>query len=217
MFSAFCLDGFIEYNALRGKGLDEARKIALALKKNSSGPVFFIKDGDALKNRVSFNNLADPLHALSRFVQVTGDEEIRTKVREALNGFLALQGPKGQWWWTYSNDGKVLQRYPVYTIHQTAAGPFAIKPAAKVVPELAAAVKTAEERSLNWLWGDNELGKSLYDEEHRVLWRSITPPKLMRKARQLTSIVPETMFRFDKETRSYEYGWSLYAQSGAFA
>ncbi|MFH0835657.1 MAG: hypothetical protein V1834_00665, partial [Candidatus Micrarchaeota archaeon] len=213
MDAALCLNGFIEYYSLREKGLEEATKIAYSLKDNSKGMVYFTKDGDAARSRVSFNNIVYPLHALSRFFKATEDPKIHAKIQKTLAELLASQGQDGQWWWTFDTEGRVVQKYPVYSVHQTAMAPMALKEAADCVPSMQAEAGAAIEKGLKWVWGANELKQSMFDEKHLVFWRSVRPPNWLRKLRQFTMLAPETMLMIDKETRSYHYGWSLYSQS----
>ena len=50
-----------------------------------------------------------------------------TPPRAAPRRSVARQGPAGQWWWHYDRrTGRVVERYPVYAVHQDAMAPMAL-------------------------------------------------------------------------------------------
>jgi hypothetical protein len=135
-----------------------------------------------------------------------------------------VQGTAGQWWWHYDvRTGRVVEGYPVYTVHQDAMGPmalFALREAGG--PDHGASVL----RGLGWMSGSPELhGGSLVDPAVGLVWRKVArrePGKLARSLQALASrahpglrlpgldgLLPPGAI--DYETRPYEAGWLLYA------
>ncbi len=86
--------------------------------------------------------------------------------------FCRLQGPKGEFWWTYDvRGGRVLERYPVYAVSQDSVVPTALD-------ELRIATGRARHeseiaRGLDWEFGNNEAAASLVDEDLGVIWRGL--------------------------------------------
>ena len=90
-----------------------------------------------------------------------------------------LQGPAGQWWWHYdSRNDRVLEGYPVYSVHQHAMAPMALH-------DLAAAGGADHgasiELGLSWLESPPELAVQLIDDEQGVVWRKVARREFPRK------------------------------------
>ena len=92
-----------------------------------------------------------------------------TSIAESL---ISLQLPDGGWAWLYdAEQGRVVERYELYSVHQHAMAPMALL-------ELADA--TGDERpveaalhGLGWIHGRNELGLDMVDREQAIVYRSI--------------------------------------------
>jgi hypothetical protein len=136
-----------------------------------------------------------------------------------------LQGADGQWWWHYdARTGRIVEKYPVYSVHQDAMGPmalFALENAGGPGHD------EAVERSLHWLFEPTEINESLVDARVELIWRKVArrePNKLSRTAQALASRVhsalrvpgvdaifpPESV---DFESRPYHMAWLLHAWS----
>ena len=138
----------------------------------------------------------------------------------------AAQGPLGQWAWHYDvRTGAVVDRYPVYSVHQHGMGPMALRAVGEATGRR---FDDALERSVAWVFGANELDESMIDPERGVIWRSIrrrlargtlihvfkvlTMARLMRASRGLASVVNSRgRLEIDRECRPYELGWLLVA------
>lgn len=137
-------------------------------------------------------------------------------------------GPAGQWWWHYdTRTGRVIEGYPVYSVHQDSMAPMALLALAQVGgPWHGEAV----ERGLDWLDASPELGGgSLIDERQRVIWRKVArrePRKFVRRMQAACSAVHRSLrvpavdwvfsaSSVDDECRPYHLGWILYAWSGS--
>ncbi len=174
-----------------------------------------------------FADLVYSIQALSAYAAVTRHDEPLDIAVECARHLCSLQGEDGQWWWHYDyRTGEVLERYPVYAIHQDAMGPmalFAVRDAGG--PDFTAAVT----RGLEWLGSAPELdGASLIDLDRRVVWRKVARREPRKVARYLQATlsrvrpswrVPAIDLLFppgaiDYEDRPYHLGWYLYAWAG---
>jgi hypothetical protein len=169
-------------------------------------------------------NFADqiyPVQALAQAAMVTGNERWVSVADKCAARLVAVQGELGQWWWHYDpRDGGVAGYYPVYSVHQHAMAPMALR-------TLAAAggtsYRNAIARGRQWLT-QNEIGLNLIDKEAGTMWRNIEPKEatVIRLARQVRSITgwkkryrpaPVDRLVVNYETRPYEWAWCLYAQA----
>jgi hypothetical protein len=83
-----------------------------------------------------------------------------------------LQHADGGWPWLYDvRSGRVVERYEVYTVHQTAMAPMALLQLAEASGERSHVDAAA--RGLAWIHGGNELGVPMLLEEDQILCRSI--------------------------------------------
>ncbi|NEN04792.1 hypothetical protein G3T36_02810 [Diaminobutyricibacter tongyongensis] len=171
----------------------------------------------------SFGDQAYPIQALARLAALGGDLEALAAAERCADRLCAVQGDAGQWWWHYdARDGSVVERYPVYSVHQHAMAPMALF-------DLAAAGGTdhsdAVYRGLDWLRTHPEVDDELVSEDNALIWRKAgrrEPGKTVRLLAAATSRIHrgwrppgiDRLFpvsRIDYECRPYELGWLLYA------
>jgi hypothetical protein len=164
-----------------------------------------------------------PIQALSRFFAAFQDPAALVAADRCAERICALQGPAGQWWWHYDvRDGSVVEGYPVYSVHQHAMGPMALR-------ELAAAGGVdhgqSVARGVQWLSRHPEVMGELVHEPLGVIWRKVGRREVRKAARAVaavtTSVRPGLRLpgidlvcpprRIDYECRPYELGWLLYA------
>jgi hypothetical protein len=173
-----------------------------------------------------YADLVYPIQALSYYYRATGNERAIGMARQCGGRMCDLQGPQGQWWWHYEiRTGRVLERYPVYAVHQDGMGPmalFALRDAGG--DDFAEAI----ERGVRWLYEPVEVESSLIDREAQVIWRKVArrePNKLSRRLQAAASCVhpalraPGVNVLFpprevDYESRPYHMGWILHAWVG---
>jgi hypothetical protein len=179
----------------------------------------------SLRSHVScFADFVYPIQALSNYYKKTADSnavEIADRCAECM---CKLQGPQGQWWWHYDvRTGRIVEHYPVYSVHQDSMAPMALFALADACGKKD--YSEAIEKSLNWLTNPPEIQDSLIDRERNVIWRKIArrePFKLVRKMQAVASYLhpafrmPGADFLFpavsiDYESRPYHMGWILYA------
>ncbi len=171
-----------------------------------------------------FADLVYPTQALAFYGQHTGSAEALYASRACADYMCRMQGPDGQWWWHYDyRTGKVLERYPVYAVHQDSMAPMALFAAAEATGQ---SYDDAVRRGLLWLQSSPELqAGTLLDEGADLIWRKVArrePNKLSRYANALASRIgknlrvpgldllfpPRTV---DYEDRPYHLGWVFYA------
>jgi hypothetical protein len=170
-----------------------------------------------------YADLVYPIQALSLYHRRSGDAPALEAARGCARRMCALQGSAGQWWWHYDvRTGRVLERYPVYAIHQDAMGPMCLFDVEEACGD---AQHEAIAKGMRWLVRAPEIGGSLIDEDAGVIWRKVgrrEPRKLARSLQALASAVHPSarvpgIDRFfpasviDYETRPYQMGWLLYA------
>jgi hypothetical protein len=154
-----------------------------------------------------------------------GDPEAREVARVIGERLLAHQHPLGQWGWHYdARTGALVDLYPVYAVHQDGMAPMALLWLERVTGTPATA---AVARGVEWLFGNNELGARLVDEERNLIWRSIRRRGARRslvyalKAASFLRVGKRldlgarwsspSALEVDRECRPYHLGFCLYA------
>jgi hypothetical protein len=167
-----------------------------------------------------------PIQALALHALAFADEtSLRTAARCA-EQICSLQGAGGQWWWHYDvRTGRVVEGYPVYSVHQDSMAPMALLDLLDAGgPDCTENVRSG----LRWLLSPPERPIDLLDDERGVIWRSIRrrgPVKGVRAFRAvLSGIWPGARLRLldrifvpsavDWEDRPYHLGWILYTWLG---
>jgi hypothetical protein len=177
-----------------------------------------------------FADLVYPVLALASWGKTVGDHTAIECARLGAEAICRHQGPDGQWWWHYDyRTGRLLERFPVYAVHQDSMAPMALLAAGD-----AAGVDFDQSigAGLGWLFSAPELrGGSLIDRRAGLVWRKVArrePAKLSRylqagasrlspslRAPGLDAIFPPDAI--DYEDRPYHLGWVLYAWPSARA
>jgi len=181
--------------------------------------------GSQLRKHVCcFADLAYPIFSLSMYSALTGDRVALDVAQRCAARVCSLQGQSGQWWWHYDvRSGAVLERYPVYAVHQDAMTPMALL----LLQQVGRGDYSEPVYSgLSWLLASPELdGGSLVDDRSGLIWRKVCrrePMKISRTVRALASFIHpsarvpglDAMFPpkgVDYECRPYHFGWLLYA------
>jgi hypothetical protein len=174
-----------------------------------------------------FADLIYPIQALSKYAKASGHEGALNMASACATRLCSLQGEAGQWWWHYDyRSGLVIERYPVYAIHQDAMGPMGLLALFEAGgPDFRKKI----DRGLEWLVSAPELrGESLIDHTADLVWRKVArrePRKAVRYLQATASrihpsgripavdlVFPARMIDF--EDRPYHLGWLLYAWAG---
>jgi hypothetical protein len=164
-----------------------------------------------------------PIQALTRYAAAGGDAAALGAAARCADQLVALQGDDGQWWWHYDwRHGTVVERYPVYSVHQHALAPMALMELREAGgPDHRAAVASG----LGWVLGRPESAADLIAEDLGVVWRKVGRHERSKIVRKLRSAVSAThpglrlpwldlIFpagHVDRECRPFELGWLLYA------
>lgn len=171
----------------------------------------------------SFADQVYPLQAFARLAGAIGDAGALESANRTAETLCRLQGSAGQWWWHYdSRTGGIVERFPVYSVHQHAMAPmvlFELREAGG--RDFGAEIALG----LDWLHTHPEVMDELVSPTHGVIWRKVgrrEPPKAARSVSAVTTSlrpglhVPGLDLAFpatkiDYECRPYELGWLLYA------
>ena len=161
----------------------------------------------------SFADQVYPILAMAHFSQVFGQGEARANALRCATAICRLQGSLGQWWWHYDSvNGRVVEHYPVYSVHQHGMAPMALF---ALEEACGADFDTHTKNGLGWISGKNELNQDLVDADAGVAWRCIQPPKSSAYAASIRGLISKrpTRGRLEilYECRPYELGWLLYA------
>ena len=171
-------------------------------------------------------NFADQIYAVQAlsFASITGaDDAARVTAEGAAERLVELQGSLGQWWWHYDpRDGSVVQRFPVYSVHQHAMAPMAL-----MALDAAAGSDHRAPIELSHRWiKENELDLDLLDQKQGTVWRDIelVEGKIERVVRHAKSMLGRKSkdrgttvdcLKVNFETRPYEWAWCLFAGATA--
>lgn len=161
----------------------------------------------------SFADQVYPIYAMAQFARACKVDEASHRALCCADAICSLQGPLGQWWWHYDSvTGRVVERYPVYSVHQDGMAPMAL-----FAVQEACGADFSEHiyEGLAWINGSNELRQDLEDTSANVIWRSIFHPKLASYSARIRALVgPQPSphgLQVLYECRPYHLGWLLYA------
>jgi hypothetical protein len=170
-----------------------------------------------------FADIVYPIQALSYYHLATGNARAAEVAVNCARHMCQLQGPEGQWWWHFDiRKGRVVERYPVYAVHQDSMAPMALSTLAKACGQDHVA---SIEKGLRWLAGPAGKNGSLIDEERGVIWRKVArrePARLVRGIQAAATRLHhgirmpgvDVLFppvSIDYESRPYHMGWILHA------
>ena len=214
---------------------DKATAVYQALRANyaeTSGLFCFGgRAGGPLRRRLRrqlgfFDNQVYGIHGGVDYYRAFGDQGALAMADRCFEQVLRAQGPLGQWAWHYNvRTGAIVDRYPVYSVHQHGMGPMALQAVADATGR---SYDDALERSVAWVFGENELRRTMIDPDMGVIWRSIrrrrahnklihvfkllSLAKLQGAGNRLAAVVNTPgQLDVDMECRPYEFGWLLYS------
>ncbi|HKC12256.1 MAG TPA: class I SAM-dependent methyltransferase [Vicinamibacteria bacterium] len=162
--------------------------------------------------------------ALATYGGQRGRGEAVEAARACCDRFCRLQGPQGQWWWTYDIErGTVADKYPVFTVHQLGMAPLVLLAVGRISGD---DFTPWVRRGARWVAGPNEVGQPLITGGGATVWRSVrrrgaqhpwASAVLLRLAwhrfGRLAALWPGK--EINREHRPYEYGWLLAALAEA--
>lgn len=167
----------------------------------------------------TFADQVYPAIAFSRLAQALEDESAGAMALRTAKKMCELQGPLGEWSWRYDSvSGRVVSRYPIYSVHQHAMGPMMLLSVSEATGR---EFNEALERSLAWIGGANELGRDFVEPSLGLIWRSIrlglvdsASDSVLRYFGYRQGHVGTSRLKVCYECRPYELGWLLYALAG---
>jgi hypothetical protein len=220
---AYCyLAGHADLPGLAAQ-VEEARKI---LERNCGGSGVYghlSRSGSlagSVRGRIgSFADQVYPTIAFSRLSQALQDENAKQMAMRTALKMCELQGPLGEWCWHYDSVcGKVVSRYPVYSVHQHAMAPMMLFAAGEAT---GCDFSEAIYKGLAWISGNNELGRDFVEPSLGLVWRCIYldstdayADAALRFLRLRSGAAEAVRLKVRYECRPYELGWLLYAFAG---
>jgi hypothetical protein len=227
---AWFLTGLCQWGLARPEKLAELRSLSFEtyrmLMSNYGGHGIFGHVGTKrsvigkFRGRIgSFADQVYPIGALTKFYRAYQEPAALRRALECANTLCEAQGPLGQWWWHYdSSNGRIIEGYPVFSVHQHAMGPMTLF-------ELGEATghdfTVSIYKGLQWINSRNELAFDMEDSSADVVWRCMLPSSLKRyweAAFDLGTKYQEHQYpsrlKVLFECRPYELGWLLYAFAG---
>lgn len=202
-----------EYEKLTGK-------IYEIIKKNYEGNGIFghmnrSSIAGILRGRIGcFADQVYPIYALTLFSKAYGNQDALKIALECAQKICELQGPLGQWWWHYdSKKGKIIGRYPVFSVHQDGMAPMVLF---ELMNNTGIDFRNFIYKGLSWVIGNNELNINLIDNSKNLIWRCL----YLNRYKYLEGVLKILRFNEIKkynnikilyECRPYHLGWLLYA------
>jgi len=163
----------------------------------------------------SFADQVYPTIAFSLLSHALNDIDARDRALRTATKMCELQGAMGEWSWHYDSvTGKVVSRYPVYSVHQHAMAPMMLFAASEAA---GCDFSEAIYKGLAWISGNNELHLNFIEPSLSLVWRCVylaqagayidSTFRLLKLRRDAAGARPRVRY----ECRPYELGWLLYA------
>jgi hypothetical protein len=167
----------------------------------------------------TFADQVYPTIAFARLSQALQDDKARQMALRTAEKMCELQAPLGEWCWRYDSlSGRVVCRYPVYSVHQHAMGPMMLFAASEATGR---DFSDAIYKGLAWISGHNELHRDLVEPSLGLVWRSMYLDSMdactdaaLRFLRLRSGTADARRLKIRYECRPYELGWLLYAFAG---
>ena len=161
-----------------------------------------------------------PVYALSLYAEVLGNHAAVMLAQACADKLCELQLADGGWPWMYDvRTGRLIDPYPVYSVHQDGMAPMALIKLSRVAgKDYSAAI----DRGVAWLDSDNPMGVNMVDCERQTIWRAQEIPRLFGLQPRLLLNAGAALFlgrgllsagplRLVAECRPYHLGWLLHA------
>jgi hypothetical protein len=160
--------------------------------------------------------------ACYHYGEFTGNSTAIAMANACTRKLIALQGPRGEWPWFFdAQHGRVLDFYEVYSVHQYGMAPAILECAERhdVHEARAALIK-----GFKWVFGENQLGRSMLIPELQLSIRSQVRKGELRTKRERvlravrnaylgrsSTLIDPDYVGLRLECRSYELGWILWS------
>ncbi len=179
------------------------------------------------KHVLCFADIVYPIQALSFYSKTFSNPRALEVANLCAKRMCQLQGQNGQWFWHYDvRTSKVIEKYPVYSVHQDSMAPMALIALKQAGGE---DFSHAIEKSLDWLIEPPEpISNPIIDKKEKIIWRKVyrrEPGKFVRAVNAIFSrLHPDIRLpaadiffkpnKIDYESRPYHMGWILSAWQG---
>ena len=186
--------------------------------------LFFNSASGVRRRFASFATAVYATLACFQYGELLGDERAIVQGAQCVSKLLECQGPMGEWPWFYDvRTGKVVDNYPVFSVHQDGMAPAVLRHAVAHGNSDAAAALV---HGFNWIFGNNPLGVSMLVPEDHLIIRAIARKQPWeRQVRAVRAIANGVLARSDRfgrpknlglvrECRSYHLGWILWSFAG---
>ena len=226
---AWLLSGLANLSLACGKNIDGLEKAALRVSSSllihygqrgifGHGGVNFLMR--AIRGRIgSFADQIYPIYALSQFYKAYGLSIAKRVAAECAETICQSQGTLGQWWWQYDmSTGKVIGRYPVFSVHQNGMAPMALLSVQEITE--GDYIKSIQ-KGLRWLKSENEIGCDFICTNEHLIWRKLHRSLVNTYLEEMLTLIGykqnsirPTDLNVLYECRPYHLGWLLYALVG---
>jgi len=175
-------------------------------------------------NYSSFGSICYAVYAMLKYSKIFNDVKCMNIAGQIIKNLVQLQGPNGQWAWFYNvKTGEIVDYYQVYSVHQYAMAPFFLLEAIDHGYE---EFREPLKKGFLWIFGNNEILTSMLSPDLNIIWRSLVRSyflkytyidkgaRFLRGVLNLPSKTTKANLYINKECRSYELGWGLWAFAG---
>jgi hypothetical protein len=160
--------------------------------------------------------------ALAQAGKSLGRPELLQEAYATVRAIVKHQGKFGEWPWHYDvRDGTLIDPYPIFSVHQDGMGPMVLLEVGEI---LGMDFQEAVERSLNWVFGANELNMPMIDYDAGMIWRAQRRKGMQQYILQASRVAHYYRLpciarvlraapgrALEYECRPYHLGWILYA------
>ena len=109
--------------------------------------------------------------AFLHLARKTGNDWARDIGLRTVRRLVQLQGEDGQWGWMYHvPTGKVVDYYPVFSVHQYAYAPLFLLEA---IDQGYDEFREPLVKGFRWIFGQNEMRQSMVEPERQIVWRRV--------------------------------------------
>lgn len=170
---------------------------------------------------VSFGAMVYFLKSWAEYADAFDDQQAGEIVATSTRSLMDCQLDDGGWPWFYHvPSGKVMDVYEVYGVHQDAMSMLFLFPARDLGVE---GIDEATRRSVQWLFGHNDVGQPMINEDPFLIYRSIRRRGGAERAKRFlrgvtrgplgltAGQVNPSKLEINPECRSYHIGWLIYA------
>ena len=162
--------------------LAAAREQLVSERRSHGGLVTHVNRG----RRRRLPHFADQIYsvlALSQLARIRDDDDARDAARSIGDLLLENQMPNGAWPWIYDPvRGTVVEPYELYSVHQDSMAMIGMHGLSEATGE--PRYRDVAVRSIDWNYGDNELGVQMFDREAEMIYRSIRRHQRFHRAAQ---------------------------------